>query len=209
MTRENLEGWYDYEDVYREAVELAPNFATFVEVGVAFGRSISHLAEMAIACTKKLRIIGVDPWIDDWESDRATWGANHASMGRKLGGPFNAVVTRMHEECPHLLEYVNLVRARSVQAARMFDDASVFFVFIDGSHHYEDVKADLEAWEPKIVPGGIIAGHDHHEAFPGVLRAVSERWQDGKTVQRGPCFWRRVEKQPSPVARVGDVVTVL
>lgn len=194
MTWEQLPGWFDYSDCYREAVEHAPNFATMVEVGVAFGRSIGFLASEAIRVTKKLRVIGVDPWVDDWDSDRPTWGANHAEMGRKLGGPFNAVTTLMHEHCPELLEYVRLVRMPSVQAARMFDDGSVFFVFIDGSHHYEDVKADLEAWEPKISPGGIIAGHDYHAGFPGVKRAVDERWPD--MVPHGEkqvCFWRRID----------------
>lgn len=196
MPWSDLPGWFDYEDVYKEAVEHAPNFATFVEVGVAFGRSISFLASEAIRVTKKLRVIGVDPWVDDWDSDKPTWGANHAKIGRDLGGPFNAVVTMMHGACPELLEYVRLVRMPSVQAARMFDDGSVFFCFIDGSHHYEDVKADLEAWEPKIAKGGIFAGHDHHAGFPGVVRAVEERWPSGVTTmittqQRGACWWRR------------------
>jgi len=192
MSWEDLPGWFDYDQLYADAVKDAPNFATFVEVGVAFGRSIAYLADQAIACTKKLRVFGVDPWYDDWDTDRPTWGANHAAAGRALGGPFNAVTTLMHTHAQRELEYVNLVRARSVQAARMFDDGSCFFVFIDGSHHYEDVRDDLEAWERKVQKGGIFAGHDHNSDFPGVLRAVAERWTDGKTEQRGNCFWRRI-----------------
>lgn len=191
---EDLPGWFDYADLYREAVEAAPNFATFVEIGVGFGKSISYLAELAIKHTKKLRIIGVDPWIDDWESDKPTWGANFASLGRELGGPFNAVTTLMHQKCPHLLEYVNLVRMRSVQAARMFDDGSVFFVFVDGSHHYEDVREDLAAWQPKVAPGGIFAGHDFTDSFPGVQRAVHERFMLEGVEQRGACWYRKVVK---------------
>lgn len=198
MSWKDLPGWFDYEDVYREAVDLAPNFATFVEVGVGFGRSIVFLAEEAIRVTKKLRIYGVDPFCDDWDTDHPTWGANHADAGRALGGPFNAVTAMMHEHARRELEYVNLLRCRSTQAARMFDDGSLFFVFIDGSHHYEDVKADLEAWEPKIAKGGVFAGHDHTDSFPGVVRAVREMWPDADmgfgehvTEQRGACWWRR------------------
>jgi cephalosporin hydroxylase len=192
MGYENLPGWFDYPDVYDEAIKLAPNFATFVEVGVAFGRSLTYLAGGAIKVTKKLRVFGVDPWVDDWDSDRPTWGANFAEMGRNLGGPFCAAVSQMYEYTPKEMEYVRLVRAPSVMAARMFDDASVFFVFIDGSHHYEDVVADLAAWVPKIAPGGIIAGHDYHAAFPGVKRAVDERWPDMAPFgEKQVCFWRR------------------
>ena len=192
MSWEDLPGWFDYQDLYLDAVQQAANFDTVVEVGVGFGRSISFLAAESLRITKKLRIYGVDPFIDDWDSDKPTWGANHAPQARALGGPFNAVTALMHTHAQRELEEVNLLRCRSVQAARMFDDGSLFFVFVDGSHHYEDVAADLEAWERKIRPGGIFAGHDHTDSFKGVQRAVAERWRDGMTEQRGACWWRKV-----------------
>lgn len=193
MSHDNLPGWFDYQAVYDQAVDEAANFETFVEIGVAFGRSLAYLAHAAnVRVTKRPKIYGVDPLIDDWDGDRPTWGANHATWARSMGGPYNALVGGMREHCPDLLEAVNILRCRSTQAARMFDDGSVCFVFVDGSHHYEDVAADLAAWEPKLRPGGIFAGHDHTESFPGVLRAVRERWTDGKTEQRGACWWRRI-----------------
>jgi len=36
----------------------------------------------------------------------------------------------------------------------------IHFLFIDGSHEYEDVLADYENFYPYVVPGGIIALHD-------------------------------------------------
>jgi hypothetical protein len=59
----------------------------------------------------------------------------------------------------------------------------VHLMFIDGDHHYEGVRADLENWTPKIVPGGIVAMHDyaplpqHLALLPhleGVRRAIAE-----------------------------------
>jgi len=191
MSIHDLPGWFDYADLYNEVVAKAANFDTVVEIGVGFGKSIAHMARGAINATKKLRVFGVDPFYDDWDSDKPTWGANHAPWARAQGGPFNAVVAAMREHAREELEYINLLRCRSTQAARMFDDGSLFFVFVDGSHHYEDVKADLEAWEPKIRKGGIFAGHDHTDSFQGVLRAVAERWTDGKTEQMGACWVRR------------------
>lgn len=192
MSWDQLPGWFDYQDIYNEAIAGANNFETLVEVGVAFGRSLSYLAREAINHTKKLRIFGVDPLVDDWDSDRPTWGAEHRHDARAQGGPYNALVAGMREQAREELEYCRLVRVPSVMAARMFDDASLFFVFIDGSHHYEDVRDDLEAWERKIRPGGIFAGHDHTAAFPGVRQAVAERWGDGRTAQRGASWYRRV-----------------
>ena len=33
-------------------------------------------------------------------------------------------------------------------------------LFIDGSHEYDDVKADFDQWVPKVIEGGTVAVHD-------------------------------------------------
>lgn len=65
-----------------------------------------------------------------------------------------------------------VLRAHSVNAAREMPDGSFTFVYVDASHDYKSVKADLEAWYPKVRPGGILAGHDIH--MEEVRRAVDE-----------------------------------
>jgi len=55
------------------------------------------------------------------------------------------------------------VRSPSVDAAVLFDDQSLDAVFIDGSHIYPDVLADIDAYLPKIKKGGIMFGHDLHD----------------------------------------------
>ncbi|WP_197231395.1 class I SAM-dependent methyltransferase [Novipirellula artificiosorum] len=65
------------------------------------------------------------------------------------------------------------VRLPSTKATRCFEDGELDFVFIDGDHSYQSVKADLTAWHPKLRPGGILLGHDYDpERFPGVVNAV-------------------------------------
>jgi len=53
---------------------------------------------------------------------------------------------------------------------------SIEFVYIDGAHEYEPVKADMEAWWNKLYPKGptILAGHDFDEEHEGVRKAVTE-----------------------------------
>lgn len=53
----------------------------------------------------------------------------------------------------------------------MFD-----MVFIDAGHTYEDCKNDIEAWLPKAKK--LIAGHDYCHGWPGVMRAVKEKFGD-------------------------------
>ena len=52
------------------------------------------------------------------------------------------------------------IRSPSVDAAVLFDDGSLDAVFIDGSHIYLDVVADIDAYLPKICKNGLMFGHD-------------------------------------------------
>lgn len=64
------------------------------------------------------------------------------------------------------------LRLSSLRAARVFDDRSLDFVYVDADHSYEAVAADIRAYWPKITAGGVLAGHDCQLADVG--RAVEE-----------------------------------
>ncbi|HEU0215696.1 MAG TPA: class I SAM-dependent methyltransferase [Stellaceae bacterium] len=55
------------------------------------------------------------------------------------------------------------IRSPSVPAASLFDDGSLDAVFVDGSHMYPDVLADIDAYLPKMRRGGLIFGHDLYD----------------------------------------------
>lgn len=64
----------------------------------------------------------------------------------------------------------------SEDAAKLLHD-DYGFIFLDAMHDYESVKADIERWWPKVLPGGVMAFHDYgHGDFPGVKQAVDERF---------------------------------
>lgn len=53
------------------------------------------------------------------------------------------------------------------------------WLYIDGGHEYDEVKRDIEIFEPMLVPGGVIAFDDFNNAnpkypYPGVKQAVDE-----------------------------------
>jgi hypothetical protein len=75
----------------------------------------------------------------------------------------------------------SITHAASVDAARGYPPRSLHAVYIDADHGYESVIADIDAWLPKVRLNGFVGGHDYHEGFPGVMRAVRERFVGVKT----------------------------
>jgi predicted O-methyltransferase YrrM len=47
-------------------------------------------------------------------------------------------------------------------------------VFVDGSHSYEGVKADVEAWTPHLKQEGVFVFHDYKNRRHKVTKAVDE-----------------------------------
>lgn len=60
----------------------------------------------------------------------------------------------------------------SVEAAKLYPDEYFDYIYIDACHDYWPVKKDLEAWWPKLKPGGVFSGHDLEDS--GVDKAVRE-----------------------------------
>ncbi len=78
-----------------------------------------------------------------------------------------------------------IMRMTSLEAAEKFTDATLDFVFIDGDHSYAAVKADIAAWWPKLISGGLLSGHDYRDDKDyGVIQAVDE-FAVGKDLRRG------------------------
>jgi hypothetical protein len=56
---------------------------------------------------------------------------------------------------------VTIIRDWSVTAAAKIPDGSLAFVHLDATHERHEVLRDLDAWWPKLRPGGIMSGHDY------------------------------------------------
>jgi hypothetical protein len=67
-----------------------------------------------------------------------------------------------------------IIRDTSINGSKIFQDNFFDFVYIDANHSYTDTFNDLQAWFPKVKPGGIFAGHDYLDKYPvfGVKSAV-------------------------------------
>ena len=73
-----------------------------------------------------------------------------------------------------LSDYPNIIKVKlpSVEAAKLYADHSLDFVYVDADHAYASVVEDITAWKNKVKQGGFIAGHDSY--MPEVLQAVRD-----------------------------------
>ena len=77
----------------------------------------------------------------------------------------------------------HMLRMTFDEASRLFADASIDLLHIDGSHLYEDVKHDFLTWKNKVKKDGVIFFHD-----------ISEEEVFGK-VMGSHVFWKELVSQ--------------
>lgn len=168
---DGVAGWYDYEPFHDRAVATAPPGSIMVEIGVFCGKSLIALAQRTKASGKNLQVFGVDNFLGSPEFEGRVF-FNDEPWHRTPAGML------ARETVANLIEFglnddVTLIVSDSVRASRMFRDREIHAAFIDASHEEKDVIADIEAWLPKIAPGGMIGGHDYW-TFPEVKAAVDK-----------------------------------
>lgn len=164
---QTIEGWFNMEQQYLELLSKVPEGGLFVELGAWKGRSTAFLATEIIIQGRNVRFITVDTFegVHTGEQAQAYSQFKDQDIFRQFVKNINPVINS-----------VLIFKENSAIAGQEFnleEWGPVDALFVDASHEYVDVKADLEAWLPKMKPGGIIAGHDY-EAWPGVKKAVNE-----------------------------------
>ena len=152
---QSVPGFFEHGDTqfYKAMIDRVPGPAHFVEVGSYKGRSSAYMAVECANSGKGIQFDCVDTWM----------GSEEHQKGEGFEDP-DVVNNRLFEVFTNNMKpaegLYKAVRLASVDAAAIYEDESLDFVFIDASHDYENVKADVTAWYPKVKVGGIISGHD-------------------------------------------------
>lgn len=68
--------------------------------------------------------------------------------------------------------------AFSSHAASMVS-SNIGVLVVDGDHHYDTARLDLQLFCPKVLPGGYVFVDDLIPQYPGVIRAVDEYFTPG------------------------------
>jgi hypothetical protein len=156
----------------RLSSEIPPN-STCAELGVHRG----DFTGLIISTLNPGKLFLIDPWEigDDANAGGQTYDAVLGFMktAYSTSDDYSAVSSlfKSHIESGR----VSLIRDYSYNAAGLFSDSSLDLVYIDASHIYESVKADLNDYLPKLKSTGLMCGHDYftYSNF-GVMQAVDE-----------------------------------
>lgn len=160
----------------------AAEMESVVEIGSLHGRSAFALLT---AC--RGTVYCVDTWSDEYDKSFPSFMSS----------------------CGHFTNLVP-VRAFSPKPAVDLVPGMVDMVFIDGSHAYESVLADIAGWLPKTRK--LICGHDFQNAdagFPGVAQAVNEVFGGRAVCAPETSIWvidLEEDRSTSSVDRVFDYI---
>ena len=135
-----------------DKVKSLPDDAVIVEIGSYKGRSTTAMAYACKGTNKKIHCIDV------WDSTLDMWKKNIQDN--------------------NLSEFVIPYQGFSHQVLNSYEllnaVSGIDFVFIDGSHKYEDVLKDFEMIFPMVKDNGWIAFHDVVLTFQGVEKVWNE-----------------------------------
>jgi len=184
---DDTQGWHSTHPIFAQLIEEVKPL-NILEVGSWKGASAIHMANLSplsmVTC--------VDTWLG---------GADHelnqqvktSVLPREHGYP------RMYFQFLHnvakagLQKRIRPIPQTSLNGARLLKAHAYTaqLCYIDGSHEYSDVYADLDAYWPLVETGGILFGDDF--GFTGVMAAtfrfLTERdlWSRVKVVENN--FW--------------------
>lgn len=193
-----LQGWAPAPAAFDEIIqEFCPQ--SIIEVGTWMGLSATRFVQAMRDAGIGGHVLCIDTWLGAREMwDDGTSSDSYGLVQRDVDGRYDALALKngypqlyyqflanvRHSE---MQESITPFPQTSAIAARLLRSYGVQadLVYIDGSHDYEDVLADLKAYWPLVRPGGILMGDDL--GWAGVRQAVREfTTERGLTIREHP-----------------------
>ena len=154
----------------------------FLEIGVFHGVTARNVCELLYNIHKEdFKYIGLDLFEKSKEND------SEIIPNTKFNNPFKKIYFKyLKKQDPYSLDAVNdllkkfknnvhLIKGNSNKILKQLDMAKVNFVFLDGGHHYDTVKNDLENCTEVIKNNGVVLCDDYNLGSAlGVKKAIDE-----------------------------------
>jgi predicted O-methyltransferase YrrM len=168
------ENWFTYPNLYKNMIHHFRDNSHFVEVGSWRGRSASFMAVEIINSKFNIKFDCVDTWkgsIENAEHNLVTSSSLYDDFIKNISP---------------VIDVINPIRMTSTEAAKLYENETLDFVFIDAGHEYDDVIGDINSWLPKVKKTGMLSGHDFHH--PPVSKAVNEYFGEGNYSVSEDCW---------------------
>ena len=163
-----------------EVYKIKPKI--FLEIGVFHGVTARNVCELLYNIHKEdFKYIGLDLFEKSKEND------SEIIPNTKFNNPFKKIYFKyLKKQDPYSLDAVNdllkkfksnvhLIKGNSNKILKQLDMAKVNFVFLDGGHHYDTVKNDLENCTEVIKNNGVVLCDDYNLGSAlGVKKAIDE-----------------------------------
>lgn len=162
---QTIQGWFNFQPIYSYAANTFPDGSNFLEIGSWKGASTSYLGVELINLNKTKTVLYC---VDTWEGTPGEHDTEKSVLDKTL---FNEFLNNIKPLRDNGL-VINPVKGKSQDSSILFADNFFDFIYIDGSHYYNDVKEDIIKYLPKLKSTGVLAGHDWQ--CEEVVRAVSE-----------------------------------
>jgi predicted O-methyltransferase YrrM len=131
---------WELEELLKVVAEIKPT--NILEIGVHLGRSM----EVWINAFRPWYILGL-------ERDTCYDYRHITEYASRRADVFTGVDSHSAETLQRVQDYFNPEKGDS-------GSNEIDFLFIDGDHLYDGVKADFEMYSPLVKKGGIVAFHD-------------------------------------------------
>lgn len=151
----DIHGWLDFETLYFEVVKEAPldKESHFLEIGCWMGKSACFAGQLIKESNKPITF---------WTVDTFKGGVNEdffKDVVEQNGGTIKYLVQN-NINCLQLQNIVKPIESLSTTFLPQVPIKKFDFIFIDGSHEYQDVSEDLNYCWPLLKKGGRFCGHD-------------------------------------------------
>lgn len=111
--------------------------------------------------------------LEEFKSDVQVW--NH-----------NANEEKFRSGAEQWGDRINIIKGRSLDVVDQIPNESMDFIFHDSDHSYPFVKQEIQAYWPKLKPGGYALGDDYN--WTPVAKSVQEAF-DGNFNVTGKFVW--------------------
>jgi hypothetical protein len=153
-------GWFNFDNIYTNAINNANDGANFLEIGCFFVKSTEFLCRKIKESGKNINVFVIDVFVTEYPL------YVEILQGRSMLELFKNNLSE-HKDI------LTIYQGRSCDIYTEFENNFFDMIFIDGDHDYIGIKNNLINYYPKLKKGGIFAGHDYLEDC-GVPIAVNE-----------------------------------